>query len=871
MQLLWQLAIRNWRIKPGRGILAAAVVLLAVGLVTFTGLLLMAAQRHFHHRLTAWLGGTDVRVRPLVAQAGRKIPAIMLANIAQLHGVAFCGGKTSAWARFSHGGHASLAKLEAISWPEMNRLDPLILSSGRLPADVRGGWGNRIVLDGGLAGSLHVRPATVINVITASKKAANLQLSGIVSRSAVKRFLQPPRGYISTRLFHRLFPASAGYSEIDIRLKRGVNKQLFIRALRKFAGPAVTIASAGNARAAFHKVRELFSRIRILVVVPIAAGSGLLILAIMVTGIADRVRYLGQLRCLGAGRGQLVGAVLLEAVLPAIAGIAMGIAGAAAAAVLLAGHFPTIFGAVALTPGALFWGIVTGILAAGIGVIVPLAQALRASPMAAVRIAAAGPLYRPIWPFLAFGAACVALQRLLWLIPSNRLAVVVYAVVGGPLLFAAAFAMGPVLAAWLEGFSRRLLRRIWRINGELLYGTWRRKPFRTGFLIVSMMFATAFLISMRSRGAGLIKSWEFPAHFPDAFVFSPVSPLSAKRLRQLPGKVAGIKAAGSLTAFWVAPAARRGNAAQATGNMLFIAAQPRRFMRMVGLRFLRGTPQTAEKLLAQGSGVLVATRLRRSAGKIPRHITLQTLYGPTTFKVAGVVYSRGMSLAAGYMRVGHIFHAMAGISILGTLRQSAKYFGIAGANMVLLTIKPGYKGMAVVIAVKSFLGRSSHPSFLSDMFNFKAMQLRGTSVRAMKRKLNAVVRRVMHALSLLAIAVFVAGGIASGLLIAADIRSRRHELGILYAVGASRWQILRLLLAEISLNVVLAVFIGMLTAIYITYMATQVDHRLMGFNSLLVISWAAAPIALAATAAAAFAGAALPLARMFRRPVCIRG
>ena len=190
--------------------------------------------------------------------------------------------------------------------------------------------------------------------------------------------------------------------------------------------------------------------------------------------------------------------------------------------------------------------------------------------------------------------------------------------------------------------------------------------------------------------------------------------------------------------------------------------------------------------------------------------------------------------------------------------------------MVLLTVKPGVKGMAVVVGVKAFLGRPEHPTLFSNIFNFKAMQLRGTSVRAMKRHLDAVVRRVMQAMLLLATAVFLIGGIGAGMLVAADIRSRRHELGILFAVGASRGQILRLLLAELSLNLVLAIVLGSVLGIYMTFMATQVDHRLTGFHSLLIISWTAIPIAAAATVCMAFAGVGLPLVRTFKRPLQMR-
>lgn len=871
MQPLWQLAIRNWLAKPARGILVALVVMLAVGLVTLTSLLLAGARNHFERRMTGWLGGVDVRVRPLVAKAGQTLPIKLLHTLRGNSAVETAGGQATAYGQFVYGKHAIIAPLTGLSWPATGSLAPLQIEQGKMPGRKAGAWKQQIILDGGLARSLHVKVGESVQVRLAARNNPRLVVCGIASRSAVKRFLAQPHGYVSMGLFGKIVPAPIGLTQIDIRLKPGVNKKSFMGRLQGQFGPAVKIVAAGGSRAAFAKIQQIFNRLTILTVVPTAIGCGLFIMAIMLIGFSQRVRYLGQLRCIGASRGQLAAGVICETALPAACGILLGMGLAIPIAGEIARHFRHIFGNVALEPVAIAWGLLSGVLATFIGLLLPLGQALRISPMAAVRIAGAGALRRRVWPLFIAGLLAVILQRCLWAIPDSRVAVGVYALVGAPLLFFAAFAFGPPLASWLEGMWRGILGWLWRIEGGLLHGAWNRAPYRAGFLIASLLFGTAFFISMRSRGAGLIKSWEFPAHFPDAFVFSPVTPLRQNRLDNLAAKVPGVKAATGLTAFWVSrqnigPA----KAGPSGSNILFVAVQPRRFSKMVGLQFVRGSAAQAEAMLQNGTGLLVATRLRHGEGAIPKVIVLQTLLGPRRFKVAGVVYSHGMSMAAGYMRVGHIFHSMASISVLGTLAESAEYFGIGGANMVLLTVKPGVKGMAVVVGVKAFLGRPEHPTLFSNIFNFKAMQLRGTSVRAMKRHLDAVVRRVMQAMLLLATAVFLIGGIGAGMLVAADIRSRRHELGILFAVGASRGQILRLLLAELSLNLVLAIVLGSVLGIYMTFMATQVDHRLTGFHSLLIISWTAIPIAAAATVCMAFAGVGLPLVRTFKRPLQMR-
>jgi putative ABC transport system permease protein len=81
------------------------------------------------------------------------------------------------------------------------------------------------------------------------------------------------------------------------------------------------------------------------------------------------------------------------------------------------------------------------------------------------------------------------------------------------------------------------------------------------------------------------------------------------------------------------------------------------------------------------------------------------------------------------------------------------------------------------------------------------------------------------------------GAIGAAILIAAAIRQRRYEFGILRAVGATRWQILRLVIAQMSILVIVGIVIGAFLGIYIALMATRVDHRMVGFDSRFVISW----------------------------------
>jgi putative ABC transport system permease protein len=157
--------------------------------------------------------------------------------------------------------------------------------------------------------------------------------------------------------------------------------------------------------------------------------------------------------------------------------------------------------------------------------------------------------------------------------------------------------------------------------------------------------------------------------------------------------------------------------------------------------------------------------------------------------------------------------------------------------MVMLDVDKKAQAMPVVISVKKFLSKSAAPSMLGSLLGMGALQLHGTSVRAMKRQLNRVITDVMRALSAAAIGVMLVGSIGAAILIAAAIRQRRYEFGILRAVGATRGQIVRMVIAQMSLLVFAGIVIGAFVGIYIAFMATRVDHRMAGFDSRFIISW----------------------------------
>ncbi len=841
-----QLAISTlWR-KPVKPLLTALVITAAVALVMTACSVLSSMRASLQHNLASVLGQVDARVTPITQGADSAVPAGILAKAANCSVVQYAAGRTMAFSRIRIGRRTRPAHLIVGSWPAAQKIIPPIFSAGGPLTSPLG----QILLNVALAHKLHAHVGMTATLLGPAGT-QQVKIVGLVQRSAVKRYFSFPSAYITGQTLQKLTGVAPHWDRIDIKFRPGISNAAGMTALGKALGPGVKIRSMGKSRKPFAPMEKMLQRLRWLIAVPTALGAGLLILAVFAIGIQERVRFFGQLRCIGAARNQVAFTALVESLVPMAGGILLGLAGGAAAAWFLVHHLR--HGHLVFHPGIASFIIAgsAGLLAAAVGIALPVYKAWRVTPMAAVANMSKAATAKSLRPALWVAIGALALQILLWWIPNPIWALWAYVLVGGPLVLLAAVALTPVTVAVFERCFKRPLAWLWHVEPTLFSTS--ASPYRAGMMAAALLAAVSFFVSMQARGIGLLESWEFPAQFPDAFVFSPITPLSVHRAMEIPRHVHGVTGVSALTAFWIP--ARIGAANQQ--QVLFVAVQPKTFLHMLGVHFAQGNKASAMRAMHAGTGVLIAGDALRSlhlaAGKT---LAVGTLAGVKRLTVVGVVTSPGVSIAQSFLRVRQAFHQAAAVALIGTLAQAKELFGINGPNLVMLTLKPSANGMHAVAAVKAFLASGGKQSFLQRLLNFQRFALHGTSVRHMKRELDYVITRVMRALSLAALGGMCLAAIAVAAMAAAAVRQRRYEFGILRAVGAGRWQLLRMVLAELSLIILAAVVLGCALGQYMAYMGTLLDHRLSGFDSRYAWAWNAmlfaAVVCCLATLAAGF-------------------
>lgn len=829
-----RLATKHWRHKPLRQTFCTLLVLIGTALVFVAGAGLTSGVASLAHDLQSVQGAADVRVVPQVRAFDTVLPRGLLQRIRTFSQVLYAGGSASGAVNVVIHGRVRVVRGRGVSWASAWKFHPENFAAGAPPKSA-----NEVVLDARLAQTWGLQTGNLMEVRAADGRTMRLRVAGITRPSPVQEFLQPPAVTLSRRELGLLTGVRPGLRQIEIKLKPRVNVAGFVKMLQERSGPAVAVHAVQKGPAAFKHIQKAVSRAMLFGALLAALSGAVLIGAMMGVGIQGRVREFGQLRCIGASRGQILQTVLVEAALPGLVGTAAGLLVGWMASLWLMQHFAQVFTVHSIGPLTVKTAALTGLASTGLGALAPVLLAWRIGPMRAVVIAGQKVSLRRIWWVAGVGAAAIAMQIGLWQIPDPAIRFQAYLAAGGPLIFLGTILLAPGLVVLLEKLLSAILARLWWLPPALLKGAWSRRPWRSGSMVVALLVGIAFFTAMRSRAAGLIASWEFPRGMPDVFVFSPFQPLPAARLKRLDSSVTGVAASSSVTAFWVRGTVGKGG----PRSILFVAIEPQSFQRVVRVRLMKGRAGRMAQALARmttGRGVLIAAQAQQqfhlAAGQ---SISLDTLVGRVRFKVVGIAAAPEINMASRFLQAGSIFRKVASIAVVGSAAQARQYFGVTGLNTVMVDVKPGFKGMAVMLAVKKFLSRPHHLSLLGSLLAAPELALHGISLGRLKRNLDSLIERVMKALTIAGLGVLIAASVGVALLLLASVRARRQELGILRALGAGRWQLCRMVLAETSLLIIAAWILGTGQGIYLTFMGTRVDHVMVGLHSRLVVAWGA--------------------------------
>jgi putative ABC transport system permease protein len=502
--------------------------------------------------------------------------------------------------------------------------------------------------------------------------------------------------------------------------------------------------------------------------------------------VIERTREFGMLRTVGMTRLQVMGQVLTEAALLGVVGAGLGVAFGILLARGLTQFMGTIFnqdlGGVQVTSTDILTSLLIGIgvtfLAAGI----PAWQAGRISPMEALRVrgkSKEGWLIRFGWIpgiiLLVVSAVILLINPFTYDVQFRLGSMTVFG------LFTGATLLIPVTVGAWERVTRPVLKGIYGSSGSLGSRNVQRSKLRTTLTVAALMVGVAMVIIVRGMTESFssdLQTWLKAYMGGDIYVTSSVRLRNEveRRLRA----VEGVFAVAPIRYFdveWQMPDGER-------DTLQFMAVEVDAYTKVTKFVF-SGEQVNQEQALAQvknNQGVFISSVLAEKQGYSPGEtITLKTRRGYKDFQIAGVVvdfYNQGLVVQGGWE----------------TMRRD---FDITDANTLLIKIQPGSEIPEVQERIETQYGNRYNLTLESNV-----------SVREQALGLMDQAFRMFDVMALISIVVGSLGVVNT---LTMSVIERTREIGMLRAIGTTRGQIIRMVLAESGLMGVIGGVLGIAT------------------------------------------------------------
>src|SRR4051812_2400856 len=377
------LATRQLRTRPLRALLTAFGVVLGVGMV-FGVLLLVGTIRHtFDDLIGAAWGKTVLIVRD---RGGGVLPPSVVDRVRAVPGVRdaapWIGG---AFTRLDAQDHAVEG---GTGQGLVAGYDP----SGTPPFDFR--WvegrrpraGREVALERNWARARDLRPGDRLRVATPSGP-ATLRVIGIFRFSDDLSFGGQGFAAMPIAAIRPLVDIPTGYFEVSVALDDRGSVGAAQRQLRAVLGPGTKVDTpAGFGDEVKQQLNGLNLVLYFFSGVALFVGGFLILNSFNMT-VLQRMREIGTLRTLGASRGSITRTILVEALivgaLGSVVGLGLGIGLASGLIALLRGMEMPV-GALVVTPGPAITAVVVGMLVTAAGAVWPARRAGRISPIRAV-------------------------------------------------------------------------------------------------------------------------------------------------------------------------------------------------------------------------------------------------------------------------------------------------------------------------------------------------------------------------------------------------------------------------------------------------------------------------------------------------------
>jgi putative ABC transport system permease protein len=575
--------------------------------------------------------------------------------------------------------------------------------------------------------------------------------------------------------------------------------------LQEELGPAYDVVyPAARAKGVAEALRGMSMGLSYFAVTSLFVGAYLVFNTFSMT-VAERTREIGMLRAIGTTKWQNFRLLLTEAIIMGLFGSLLGFLVGFLISIpmmkIMGGTFGIEARLLSIPIGGLITGFIVGVALTAVSALIPAFRAGRISPVEAIaargRERKAGWFVRHGWKV---GLALVIISQLIPGIPMRELPE--EAEMGISQMSFLLFMVGltllvPLLTVLLERLTRPLMSLIYGNEGRIGSGNVHRVKGRTSLTVGALTVGVLMFIIFGVMKASMtydVRRWMDAALRGDLFVssFRPMRVEFGRELASVEGvsmvtpmHIMSAKIVGTTTAEGFTPR---------DDTVAFIAVEPSGYTQISEFKFASGQGDEREMLerFEEGDAVFVATQVSEMYGiKKGDLFRLRTRRGEVDFVVAGVI----------------IDYTWGGWSIHGSWEDLKRYFATNKAHFFMVDVAPEASVDDVQKRIEEKYGKARHVEVES-----------GREYREKWLKKFMQWGAFFDVVVMIGILI-AAFGIANTLMM--NVLERIREIGSLRAVGMTRPQVMRMILAEALIIGILGGILGVIFGAYSSYFALQ--------------------------------------------------
>ena len=789
----WRLASSSRSGRPWRTALLLGTVVIATTLSVMVACGAKSAQGAVSSRLSDSIGKATARV---VHPGGGRIERSVLETVRGWPGVAIAVGRMDGSLTLERADGAKdpetqskrrvVVAAEGIEIPNEYEVRTLRVAEGVLPTGP-----SEVLLDKLAAQKLDAEVGTEL-VIRRFGKPIPLKVTGIWDRPIVGP-LQNPTAFVEIGILGEAINRRDGLGTIAIVHEEEVDVPAFVEARSNEVPEFLSLEAADLVKSGFDRRVRGGELTTLVVSVMTFLGAGFIIVTGLTTGVSERQRELAVLRSVGATRGQVFRSQILLGlwlgVIGGLGGIPFGLALTRVVAEVYADKLPD--GMLIDWPGigrALIGATTAGVF----GAVYPAWLASRTTPLDGISNLARNNSRRDIQGVTIAGFLLLAVAWGTAFVERGESRYWYYLYAGLPSLLLAAFALSVPLLTAFAAFFGRPVGRLLGLPGDVIRGTILTTPFRHGMTSGALMLGLAILTSAWAVGVATRRDWIDRIRFADGFAVDPAGfnqeDLDAVRgldfitdtceLNRLPIEIADQQVFGLEEI--------------SSKNAMGIGFDPEVFFALNAIDWTAGSLDEALPALKDGSGVLVADRFQTAKGyDVGDPITLKVGRAEQEFTIVGIVSSAGLDLATQLFGVRDLYSEYSVSTVFLDRKVVAEVFGNNEVHLLQANLSDGVDDTE---AERLIAEAAPGVVFRSGRW------ILGT--------IDDISRTSMAIMTSVAFGALVLATLATGSVVAANLRGRAFEYGVMRSVGASRTAVARIILGEAIILSLTAIVMG---------------------------------------------------------------